>query len=71
MISTENLAPPQLVPKMKRGYDTIPDFVSLNRMTEFELQNVRESRILNGFGSIHWPGNTDLTEVDLEECVNI
>jgi len=40
-------------------------------MTEFELQNVREFRILNGFGSIHWPGNTDLTEVDLEECVNI
>lgn len=26
---------------------------------------------MNGFGQVHWPGNTDLTEVDLDECVQI
>lgn len=40
MMSTDNLAPPNLVPKMKRGYETNPDYVSLNRMTEFELKNI-------------------------------
>lgn len=60
-----------MLPIEAPGYKTSPDFIQIHRMSEWELRNIRDFSISNSFGKIEWPGVTDLTEVNLEQCVNI
>jgi len=66
------VAPLEKLPKLtKQGYKTYPDFKILCRMTLEELKNVYNFSIWNEYGKIEWKDKVDLTDLDLDEIVNI
>eukprot|EP00347_Sterkiella_histriomuscorum_P012284 403369179 len=66
------LADKAMLPKPpKAGYQISPDMSDLSRMTLMQLQRVPDFTISNQHGSITFEGETDLTQVDLEDVVTI
>lgn len=55
----------------KVGYQTVPTWSEIQQMTDDQLRNVADFTILNSHGQIQFIGNTDLTDVDLADAVNI
>jgi hypothetical protein len=43
----------------------------LRKMTVKELENVEDFTVSNSFGSIFWPGKTDVTRVNLADIITI
>jgi hypothetical protein len=66
------LAPLDRLPILtKPGYKTIPDMRNIYRMTLEELQNVDNFSIFNEYGRIDFKGKTDLTNLNIDQIVNI
>ena len=67
-----NLAPIEKLPNLtKLGYNTVPDFKLMSRMTEEELKKVKNFSIFNQFGKIEFLEPVDLTQLDLDNIVSI
>ena len=60
-----------LVKPPGEGYKTSPSFEILARMSEGELQGVKNFTIWNEFGQICWENFVDLTNVDLWKTIQI
>lgn len=66
------LAPIEKLPKLERkGYYTIPSYSEICRMSLKELENVEDFTIYNEFGKIVFEELTDLTELNIDQIVNI
>ena len=66
------LAPIDKLPKLERkGYYTIPSYSEICRMSLKELENIENFTIFNEFGKIVFEGFTDLTELNIDQIVNI
>lgn len=50
----------------KNGYTLKPDLVDMSRMTVQELMNVKDFQIFNQFGSLTFPGYTNLIKENLD-----
>lgn len=69
---SSDMAPIYILPQLKRSeYETEPPMVKIMRMTEYELENVKDFAIKNKNGKIHFEGYTDLRGLDLDEIVTI
>ncbi|PFH37959.1 nucleoporin autopeptidase [Besnoitia besnoiti] len=66
-------APQDLRPVLTRAdYESVPSIEVLTGMTEQELSRVQDFTITRrGYGSIRWPGYTDLRGINLDEVVKI
>ena len=66
-------APAYMIPKLTRpDYYCKPSIEKLRTFTVEQLQTVQNFEVGKvGFGSLFWPGVTDLTGVDLDEAVEI
>ncbi|KFH10869.1 nucleoporin autopeptidase [Toxoplasma gondii VAND] len=66
-------APEDLRPVLTRpDYETVPSIEVLTGMTEQKLSRVQDFSITRrGYGSIRWPGYTDLRGINLDEAVKI
>lgn len=68
----EELAPENKLPKLtNKEYKTIPDMKEIYRMTSKQLAHVSSFRLFNQHGKIEFEDEIDLTEVDLDEIVEI
>jgi len=66
------LAPIEKLPKLERkGYYTIPSYSEICRMSLKELENVENFTIYNDFGKIVFEELTDLTQLNIDQIVNI
>lgn len=66
------LAPLDKLPVLtKPGYKTIPDFRNICRMTLDEIEHVKNFSIFNDYGRIDFEGETNLTNLNLDQIVNI
>jgi len=66
------LAPREILPKQpKEGYKISPDYTTICRMTEKELQNIENFNIENEYGKIEFLEKVDLTNEDLALNVTI
>ncbi|KEP66354.1 UNVERIFIED_CONTAM: nucleoporin autopeptidase [Hammondia hammondi] len=66
-------APEDLRPVLTRSdYETVPSIEVLTGMSEQKLSRVQDFSITRrGYGSIRWPGYTDLRGINLDEAVKI
>ncbi|CBZ52927.1 hypothetical protein NCLIV_027150 [Neospora caninum Liverpool] len=66
-------APEDLRPVLMRpDYETVPSIEVLTGMTEQELSRVQDFSITRrAYGSIRWPGYTDLRGINLDDAVKI
>lgn len=65
-------APIEMVPILERsGYQTIPTYNKICRMTEEELSNVKEFTVLNKHGSVRFQGSVDLRYLNIGKIVDI
>jgi hypothetical protein len=64
---------PKLAPSLTReGYFSCPSVLDMSRMSEAQLKQIDNFEICRqGFGSIMWPGVTDVRGVDLDQLVSI
>ena len=70
--STDRVAPDELVPKLSRdGYHTSPEYVLLCRMSSEELRNVKEFRIYNKHGEVHFLETVNLLGMNIDEEISI
>jgi hypothetical protein len=66
------LAPLDKIPVLtKPGYKTIPDYRNICRMTLDEIEHVKNFSIYNEYGRIDFEGETNLTNLNLDQIVNI
>jgi len=66
-------APPSLVPKFTRPeYYSSPSVEAMSKMSELKLSQVDNLEIGRyGYGSIRWPGLTDVRRLDFDTVMNI
>lgn len=70
--NTDRVAPDELVPKLtKEGYHTSPDYVLLCRMSSEELRNVKDLRIYNKYGEVHFTDKVNLLGMNIDEEISI
>jgi hypothetical protein len=69
--SSRILAFKNKAPAPKEGYQCSPSMEDLRKMTVKELENVEDFTVSNSFGSIFWPGKTDVTRVNLADIITI
>lgn len=55
----------------KEGYLTIPTIPDLYNMSDDEIENVNNFTIYNNYGSILFPGKTNLKNLNLDEIIDI
>ena len=68
----DDIAPAELIPKLtKKGYMTSPDYVLLCRMTQDELRNVKDFKIYNEHGEVHFIDKVNLLGLNLDEEISI
>ena len=72
MVLDNDIPSEELLPKApKEGYQCSPSMEDLRKMTVKELENVEDFTVSNSFGSIFWPGKTDVTRVNLADIITI
>lgn len=55
----------------RKDYTISPSTIEIHRMTQKQLENVEAFTIGNYFGSITWPGTTNLLRVNFDNIVHI
>jgi len=70
---TRGDACPKLAPSLTReGYFCCPSVLDMSLMSEAQLEHIDNFEICrHGFGSIVWPGVTDVRGVDLDQVISI
>ncbi|PHJ24845.1 nucleoporin autopeptidase [Cystoisospora suis] len=73
LLASRARAPMDLRPILTRSdYESSPSVEVLNGMTEGDLSRVQDFSITRrGYGTIRWPGYTDLRGINLDEVVRI
>ena len=70
--STDLVAPDELVPKLSReGYHTSPEYVLLCRMSSEELRNVKDFRVYNKYGEVHFLEKVNILGMNIDEEISI
>ena len=60
------------IPKLSRqGYETVPSYMSICRMTDKELSGVENFTIKNHWGKIQFMGKTDIRGLNLDKIIVI
>ena len=53
------------------GYKLTPDIIEMARMSEYQLQNVKDLTIENEFGQVRWVDRTDARGINFDQLVEI
>lgn len=66
-------APPSLIPRLSRGdYFSKPSIEAMSKMSETKLSRIDNLEIGRyGYGSVSWPGLTDVRRIDFDSAVII
>jgi hypothetical protein len=69
--SKQAFASEDLLPRIPEGYNTIPSYLEMARMSVEDLRKVENFTVFNKYGKVLFPGTTDVTGLDLGKSLQI
>jgi hypothetical protein len=70
-VPTQNVSEKEMPREPKKGYTIFPSFVTLEKMSRQDLQQVEGLMVSNTFGSVEFMGKVDILGVDFADVITI